>query len=112
MTQRSSYISGLIGKKAIITTDQWFYGQCGKQYRAVYGTVYAVEESEKTLGVKTNSKSTSWYVRIGKMIVAGCQIHYVVAANSEPPMSVQDVVIKNGKVKGFNRPSHIYNADE
>lgn len=111
MMHNQSQISNLIGMKAIITTDQWFYGHCGKQYRAVYGTVMSVESSEQALGVKTNSRSTNWYVRIGRMMVAGCQIHYVVIAGDEPPLKVDDVDITNGEVKELTRPSHIYNAD-
>ena len=111
MIDQSSYVSAMIGKKAIITTDEWFYAPCGGQYRAVFGTVHAIESSEETLGIKTNARSTNWYVRIGRMIVAGCRVHYIVATDECPPGEIKDVDITNGEVKSITRPTHVYNAD-
>src|SRR3546814_15952739 len=67
-----------VGDQALITTDNWFYAPDGKSYRAAFGTVKAIRSSEIALGVKTNSKSTNWYVEVGNMLIAGCQIHYAV----------------------------------
>lgn len=67
-----------IGTKLLITTDNWFFAPDGQNYRAVYGTVRGVFSDTETLGIKTNAKSTNWYVQIGKMCIAGCQIHYVI----------------------------------
>jgi len=70
-----------IGDKALITTDLWFFAPDGQQYRAVFGTVKAIRSSEETLGIKTNARSTNWYVEIGDVILAGCQIHYAIKTN-------------------------------
>ena len=67
-----------IGKRVLITTNEWFLTPDGKSCKGVYGTVKNILSSEETLGVKTNSKSTNWYVEIGDMLVAGCQIHYAI----------------------------------
>lgn len=67
-----------IGEKALITTDNWFYAPNGQSYRAVFGTVKAVKSAEETLGIKPNAKSTNWYIEIGNMTIAGCQIHYAI----------------------------------
>jgi len=44
---------------------------------------------EQGLGIKTNDRSTNWYVFIGNdekgMIVAGCQLHYCVLCENKPP---------------------------
>src|SRR3546814_7562125 len=56
-----------VGDQALITTDNWFYAPDGKSYRAAFGTVQAIRSSEIALGVKTNSKSTNWYVEVGNM---------------------------------------------
>ena len=43
--------------------------------------------------IKTNVKSTNWYVLIGNMIIAGCQIHYAIqtdAVSFEPALSEID----------------------
>ena len=61
-----------IGDKVLITTDNWFFGKDGIQYRAVYGTVKSIANDVDILGIKTNAKSTNWYVEIGDMVIAGC----------------------------------------
>ena len=65
-------------KKMLLTTDNWFYAPDGQAYKAVYGTVKRVMNDEETLGIKTNIGSSNWYVEIGNMFIAGCQIHYAI----------------------------------
>jgi len=82
-----------IGKKYLITTDEWFIAPDGESYRAVFGTIKAVMSDEQTLGIKTNRGSTNWYVQIGSMFIAGCQIHYAVETlkvSPTPPMRELD----------------------
>ena len=77
--------------KYLITTDAFFFAPDGKQYRAVWGEVLILPDS--VLGVKTNEKSSNWYVRVGSeqehVILAGCQIHYAVKVDQCP--NLQDV---------------------
>lgn len=100
-----------VGDKAIITTDAWFFAPDGKEYRAVYGTVRAVLSSEDTLGIKTNARSTNWYVEIGCMTLAGCQIHYACKASAPPETLVTDYVIHDGEVKHYTAGCRVFNAD-
>lgn len=100
-----------VGKKALITCDNWFYAPNGKEYRAVFGTVQAVHTSEETLGVKTNAKSTNWYVVIGNMTLAGCQIHYAIRCDEADCGRVNGWGVSDGKVNEYVRPSVIYDAD-
>ena len=72
----------LIDKTYLITTDAWFFAPDGEQYRAVFGTVNDVFDDATTLGIKTNDKSTNWYISIGNMLIAGCQIHYVIRTDA------------------------------
>ena len=67
-----------IGEKYLITTNDWFYAPDGESYKAVYGTVRGIYSDAETLGIKTNARSTNWYVEIGNMLVAGCQIFYAI----------------------------------
>lgn len=67
-----------VGKNYLITTERWFIAPDGEQYRSVWGKVKSILDSEETLRIKTNRNSTNWYVEIGNMIVAGCQIHYAI----------------------------------
>jgi hypothetical protein len=100
-----------IGSTVLITTNNWFYAPNGRSYRGVFGTVKAVMDDEQTLGVKTNRNATNWYVEIGNMTIAGCQIFYAVECASPPPDEVKDFSEKEGDVKRYFRPSLIYNAD-
>lgn len=75
------------GKNVLVTCDNWFYAPDGKQYRAAWGTV-SVFSDQETLGIKTNNKSTNWYLQIGKgerqIVIAGCQVKYAVLCNIIP----------------------------
>lgn len=100
--------------KYLISTDSWFHAPDGKLYRAVWGEVQILEDS--FLGVKTNSKSTNWYAKIGSeenhLIIAGCQVHYAVRCDKKPrDTNVMDFEIHNGEVKGMCKPQVIYIAE-
>lgn len=102
-----------VGEKALITTDNWFYAPNGKQYRCVFGTVKAVRTSEESLGVKTNAKSTNWYLEIGNVTLAGCQIHYAVRTDECFTGSVRDWMASHSEgYSEYTRPSAIYRADD
>lgn len=101
------------GQKYLINTDQWFFAPDGENYKAVFGTVHSVVDAEQTLGLKTNRNSTSWYVVVGDMIVAGCQIHYAVRAESfNPNPSEKAELDHDGKrLMVRNGTTRIYDAD-
>lgn len=101
-----------VGKKALINTDQWFVAPDGQQYKAVFGTIKSVLDSTEALGVRTNAKSTNWYVEIGNLTVAGCQIHYAVQTDSCNLNDVMNYEVKDGELVQFMQPTRIYNADE
>lgn len=100
-----------IGKRYLITTDGWFFTPDGRSYRSAYGTVHGVLSSEDTLGVRTNARSSNWYVQIGRLTIAGCQIHYAVKSDECNFSDVDDFETVNGESKRFTRPSVIYQAD-
>ena len=101
-----------IGDTYLITTDNWFYAPDGQTYRSVFGTVHAVVDSEAVLGIRTNARSTNWYVAIGDMVVAGCQIHYAVRSTTfqaVPPVADLDHEGQRFAVTGSL--CHVYDAD-
>lgn len=100
-----------IGKKVLINTDQWFCAPDGKQYKAVHGTVRALKSDHEALGIKTNARSTNWYVEIGDMLIAGCQIHYAIAAETADFGEVEHWQEHEGECRRYMAPSRIYNAD-
>ncbi len=101
-----------IGQKYLITADNWFFAPDGENYRAAFGTVHALVDSEMALGMKTNRNSTNWYVVVGDMILAGCQIHYAVRADQfNPAPSKAEVDHEGRRMISENATSRIYNAD-
>lgn len=100
-----------VGCKVLATLDNWFYAPDGQIYKAVFGTVRGVFDSQSTLGVRTNAKSTNWYIDIGNVTVAGCQIHYVVKCESVNLDRANDWGTHEGKLNEYDRPSSIYDAD-
>lgn len=76
-----------LSENFLITTDAWFVAPDGQQYRAVWGKV-TVHTDEETLGIKTNAKSSNWYVLVGseekRVVIAGCQIHYACVSKEKP----------------------------
>ena len=102
-----------INEKYLITTDCWFIAPDGNQYKAVFGTVTSVSNDEDTLGIKTNRSSTNWYVNIGNMIVAGCQIHYCIRTESVDKKPAKREIEQDGKLLIVDEyKTRIYDADE
>lgn len=100
--------------KFLITTDNWFYAPDGKMYRSVWGQVEILEDT--FLGVKTNSRSSNWFAKIGAednfVIVAGCQIHYACKSDNKPHIGiVEDYLIEGNEVKTKIRSGDIYIAE-
>jgi hypothetical protein len=104
-------LQNFIGKKVLITTQNWFYGKDGKQYKACYGTLKAIHESGKTLGFVPNRAHANWFVEVGSMIIMGCQVMYIDQADSVELGNVQEWTTKDGDCNVFTRPSTIYNLD-
>lgn len=101
-----------IGQKVLLTTYNWFIAPDGKQYMAAYGTVKAVLDSAEALGVRTNARSTNWYVELGNMTIAGCQIFYAVRTDNCELGEVESYEVKEGKTLKCWVPSKIYDADQ
>jgi len=98
--------------KYLITTDAYFFAPDGNQYIAVWGTIKGVYSSKQTLGIETNAKSTNWYIVIGNMIIAGCQIHYAIKCdkvNFNP--YIADIEYGGRMHKETCSITKIYNAD-
>ena len=101
------------GKKLLITCEDWFLAPDGQQYKGARGTVRSVSDSQAVLGVRTNAKSANWYVQIGCLLIAGCQIHYAVEC-AEPPnfgRSPEAIWGPPDGIREFDRPTMIFNAD-
>jgi hypothetical protein len=101
-----------INDKVLITTNEWFFAPDGEVYKAVFGTVKAILTAEETLGVKTNSKSTNWYVQVGNMTIAGCQIHYCIKTDEVSSDPGTREIEYEGELKVTRNPTtRIYRAD-
>lgn len=99
------------GKKYLITTSSWFFAPDGQSYTAAFGTVRGVRLAEEVLGVKPNRQSANWYVEIGNLVIAGCQIHFAVRTDtcSNEPWLREEA--HEGKVLTTGVQGRIYFAD-
>lgn len=101
-----------IGRTYLVTTDEWFFAPDGETYKAVFGTVTGIESDKAALGVQTNRHSTNWYLSIGNMMIAGCQIHYCIQtdwASDRPP--AREMEHEGELVTGTQSNTRIYFAD-
>lgn len=102
-----------IGQKYLLTTNDWFFAPDGESYKAVFGTVHFIVDSKEALGIATNRNSTNWYVVIGDMIIAGCQVFYAVRTNAysiKPPTAESEHEGK--RIISSCALSRIYDADD
>jgi hypothetical protein len=102
--------------KYLITCDAYFIAPDGKQYKSVWGEAQILPDD--FLGLKTNSRSTNWYVKVGcddnHVIVAGCQMHYAIKCDKKPNTDSCLDWYADGATgfQSYKRPSLIYIADE
>jgi len=78
-----------IGDKYLVTSYNWFVAPDGFSYKSVYGEIKGIVSDFEMLGIKTNRHSTNWYLKIGNMIIAGCQIYHAIqtdACSDAPPI--------------------------
>lgn len=102
-----------LNKKYLITTDNWFMAPDGYMYRAVHGTVTSIEDSKELLGVPANRHSTNWYVIIGNLILAGCQVHYSIQTEKCCFDKYVREIENQGQLSFQDeKSSRIYNADQ
>lgn len=75
------------GARYLVTTDNWFYAPDGEAYRAAWGRA-SIMKTEDTLGFSPARPSTNWFLHVGEgsgsVIIAGCQIHYLVECPGRP----------------------------
>lgn len=102
--------------KYLITTDNWFTAPDGNDYKAVWGEVEVI--GDEVLGVKTNMRSTNWYVKVGTeenhVIVAGCQMHYAVKTDKKPDLDGGynwEYNAERQSATTYNTPNKIYIAE-
>lgn len=101
-----------INKKVLLTTTNWFYGTDGKQYRAVYGTLKNLHQAEAVLGFKPDRAHTNWFVEIGSMMIAGCQVLYCLQLDFQPNLeNVTEQNVTDSDVTNYERRCAIFVAD-
>lgn len=103
----------LIGKKVLVTTQHWFTGKDGLEYKAAYGELKAIHTSQETLGFTPSRQNTNWFIEIGSIVIAGCQVLYLIDC-PDPNLCPVKAWTFSGEhgFKEYNRPSMIYNADD
>lgn len=109
----------LIGKKVLVTTNGWFVAPDGKQYKSAFGTLEAIHTSEDTLGFTPSRTHTNWYLQVGGLQVAGCQVLYCIESETCELGEVTDFTVERTHqvaathhAETYKRGSYIYNADK
>jgi hypothetical protein len=106
-------MKNLIDQKVLITTQGWFYGPDGKQYKAIWGTLKAVHEAGKSLGFIPNRSHANWFIEVGEMIIMGCQVMYLIRCDNKPETGfVGDYSVKENGLLEYERPGHILILNE
>ncbi len=85
------------GEYYLVTTDGWFVAPDGEQYRSVWGKCY-IKTTEEVFGFTPQRPSTNWFLCVGKVIIAGCHIHYLIKSDARPALEsnfYQDFETKN-----------------
>jgi hypothetical protein len=101
-----------IGKKVLITTDDWFTGPDANEYKAIYGTLKAVHEVGKTLGFIPNRSHANWFLEVGNMTIMGCRVRYVLQVDQAPPSTgSRGWTVQDGKLLEYDKPNMIYFAE-
>lgn len=101
-----------IGKKMLLTTNAWFYAPNGNSYRAVWGTVSGIIQDKDGLGFGVNRSHANWTIQIGRMTIAGCQVLYAIECDNPNFGEVNEHQTSATGIVYYDRPSHVYNADE
>jgi len=105
MTQKEKYL---------INCDDWFVAPDGNMYKAVWGSIEILNDT--FLGIKTNARSTNWFVKVGSddkhVIIAGCQVHYATKSKYKPNLKgmVDDIVHEKELIE-VTRHNRIYIAE-
>lgn len=70
----------------LITTDDWFKGPDGLDYKSIWGPVDLIT-AKALLGFDPKN-STNWFAAVGRpgrqVILMGCRIHYAVMCPKRP----------------------------
>lgn len=99
-----------IGKKVLVTCSDWFYGEDGRQYKAIHGTLKGVHEAKEKLGFIPNRAHANWFYEIGNMVVMGCQVMYIQQVDEVNLKHVEEYLAEGGQYLSSKRPTNIYST--
>lgn len=100
-----------VGKKVLITTQEFFVAPDGLQYKSVLGSFMGVHSSEELLSnTETYETPRKWYLRVGSMMIPESQVNSIVITEEAMLGGVKEYLSSFEK-NGYTRPSFIYNAD-
>lgn len=100
-----------INKKVLITTNDWFYGKDGRQYKSIHGTLKGIHEVSKIFGFTPNRNHANWVIEIGDVTIMGCQVLYCEACEDVHAGPVKELVADDKSELGMKevmRSSGIY----
>jgi hypothetical protein len=106
-----SVISKFIGKNVLCTTQSWFTAPNGQEYRSVFGELKGIHKDDLALGFTVNRSHANWFIEVGNMVIAGCQILYFCQTEECNLEEFDSWHTHEGVVVMSKKPSLIYNAN-
>lgn len=113
---------GYIGRNVLVTCSEWFFAPDGQNYKAVFGKLKNVHKDENVMGFPVNRSHANWFMEIGGMCIAGCQVKYIIQTdecNIDPVVDfsterthTHESTHPNLTVEKYVRPSLIYHTVE
>lgn len=97
-----------IGKKVLVTTNNWFTAPDGCDYKCVYGTLKAIHEAGKSLGFIPNRSHANWFIEIGKMVIMGCQVMYIIECETINQGETKSWHLEVGKIYEYTKPTTVF----
>lgn len=98
-----------IGKKVLVTVEDWFYGGDGQMYKAIWGELKAIKKVDDLIGFATTRAHANWVYEIGDTVISGCRINYIVKCEKKPKTKGhKNYVEREGKCVIFTSPNAIY----
>lgn len=95
-------------KRYLVNTDNWFFAPDGEQYKCVWGEVKLLTTKE-VLGFDPR-RSTNWFLQIGNVFIAGCQVHFVIECPEKPIIKERTYIDKDTNLEQIENRIYIPNA--
>ena len=99
-----------VGKKVLLSLDNWFSGPTGDEYKIIWGTLLSISKVDDLIGFSPNRPNVNWIFEIGDMIIYGCQVKTILLCPDKPNTDGATGWTASSEhgLKTYQRPNIIY----